>query len=91
MNKRIIFGHQAHVRKIFTALFSTKNKIIFSLYDLRGLCGEKIAFLQGSQLIQKFRLIPITILKAIFCTQIYMGASNMVFEDLFGIRRQDVA
>jgi hypothetical protein len=56
MNKRIIFGHQAHVRKIFTALFSTKDKIIFSLYDLRGLCGEKIAFLQGSQLIQKFRL-----------------------------------
>jgi hypothetical protein len=21
-----------------------------------------------------------------FCTQIYMGASNMVFEDLFGIK-----
>jgi ABC-type nickel/cobalt efflux system permease component RcnA len=50
------YGHQAHVRKIFTATFSTKDKIIFSLYDLRGLCGEKIAFLQGSQLIQKFRL-----------------------------------
>jgi hypothetical protein len=30
-------------------------------------------------------LIPITILKAIFCTQIHIGASNMVFEDLFGI------
>jgi hypothetical protein len=32
-----------------------------------------------------FGIIPITILKAVFCTQIYMGASNMVFEDLFGI------
>jgi hypothetical protein len=46
MNKRIIFGHQAHVRKIFTALFSTEDKIFFSFCDLRSLCGKKIAFLQ---------------------------------------------
>jgi len=47
MNKRIIFGHWAHARKMFTTLFSMKDKIIFSLCDLRGLCGEKITFLQG--------------------------------------------
>jgi hypothetical protein len=46
MNKRINFCHRAHVRKIFTTLFLTKDKIIFSLCDLRGLCGEKITFLQ---------------------------------------------
>jgi hypothetical protein len=46
MNKRIIFGHWVHVRKNFTTLFSMKDKIIFSLCDLRGLCGEKITFLQ---------------------------------------------
>jgi hypothetical protein len=48
MNKRINFCHQARVsvRKIFTTLFLTKDKIIFSLCDLRGLCGEKITFLQ---------------------------------------------
>jgi hypothetical protein len=44
MNKRIIFGHRAHVRKFFTALFLMKDKIIFILCDLRGLCGEKITF-----------------------------------------------
>jgi hypothetical protein len=46
MNKRIIFGHWAHVRKIFTTLFSLKDKIRFSLCDLRGLCGGRISFLQ---------------------------------------------
>jgi hypothetical protein len=46
MNKSIIFCQWAYVRKIFTALFLTKDKIIFSLRDLRGLCGEKITFLQ---------------------------------------------
>jgi len=46
MNKRIIFFQQAHVRKIFITLFLMKDKIIFSLCDLRGLCGEKITFLQ---------------------------------------------
>jgi len=49
MNKRIIFCHQVHVRKIFTTLFLMKDKIIFSFCDLRGLCGEKITFLHGSQ------------------------------------------
>jgi hypothetical protein len=49
MNKRIIFGHQAHVTKIFTTLFLMKDKIIFSFCDLGGLCGEKITF-AGSQL-----------------------------------------
>jgi hypothetical protein len=29
--------------------FSMKDKIIFSLCDLRGLCGGKITFLQWSQ------------------------------------------
>jgi|GEM_PF-897530 len=46
MNKRIIFWRLAHVIKIFTVLFLMKYKIIFSLCDLRGLCGEKITFLQ---------------------------------------------
>jgi len=44
MNKRIIFGHWVHVRK--NSQPSMKDKIIFSLYDLRGLCGEKITFFQ---------------------------------------------
>ncbi len=43
MNKRIIFGHWVHGRKkFFTTLCSMKDKIIFSLCDLRGLCGGKI-------------------------------------------------
>jgi hypothetical protein len=42
-------------------------------------------FAGGIQQIADPNVIPITILKAVFCTQIYMGASNMVFEDLFGI------
>ncbi len=46
MNKRIIFDHWAHGRKMFTTLRSMKDKIIFSLCDLRGLCGGKITFLQ---------------------------------------------
>jgi len=51
MNKRIIFGHRAHVRKFFTALFFLmKDKIIFSLCDLRGLCGEKITFAGKSKI-----------------------------------------
>jgi len=33
-------------KKNFTTLCSMKDKIIFSLCDLRGLCGEKITFLQ---------------------------------------------
>ncbi len=33
-------------RKNFTTLCSMKAKIIFSFRDLRGLCGEKITFLQ---------------------------------------------
>ena len=49
MNKRIIFDHWAHGRKIFTTLCSMKDKIIFSLCDLRGLCGGKITVLQWSQ------------------------------------------
>jgi len=49
INKRIIFGRFAHVRKIFIALFLTKDKFIFSLYHLRGLCGEKITFFQGTR------------------------------------------
>ena len=47
MNKRIIFGHWVHVRKnFFTTLCSMKDNIIFSLCDLRGLCGGKITFLR---------------------------------------------
>ncbi len=49
MNKRIIFGHWAHGRKMFTTLCSMNDNIIFSLCDLRGLCGGKITFLQWSQ------------------------------------------
>jgi hypothetical protein len=49
MNKRIIFGHWVHGRKMFITLFSMKDKIIFSLCDLRGLCSGKITFLQWSQ------------------------------------------
>jgi len=30
---------------MFTTLCSMKDKIIFSLFDLRGLCGGKITFL----------------------------------------------
>ncbi len=44
MNKRIIFGHWAHGRKIFTTLCSMKDKIILSLRDLRGLCGGRSPF-----------------------------------------------
>ena len=33
-------------KKKFTTLYSMKDNIIFSLRDLRGLCGEKITFLQ---------------------------------------------
>jgi hypothetical protein len=51
------------------------------------LVGEGV--LPAPPLPLKPTVISITILKAIFCTQIYMGASNMVFEDLFGIRRSD--
>jgi hypothetical protein len=46
MNKRIIFCHWAHAREIFTTLFLLKDKIRFSLCNLRGLCGGKIGFLQ---------------------------------------------
>ncbi len=49
MNKRIILGHWAYGRNMFTTLRSMKDKIIFSLCDLRGLCGGKITFLQWSQ------------------------------------------
>ncbi len=58
MNKRIIFGHWVHVRKSFTTLFSMKDKIIFSLCDLRGLCGGKITFLQWSHDLSYCRIIP---------------------------------
>ncbi len=34
---------------MFTTLRSMKDKIIFSLCDLRGLCGGKITFLQWGQ------------------------------------------
>ncbi len=34
---------------MFTTLRSMKDKIIFSLCDLRGLCGGKITFLQWIQ------------------------------------------
>jgi len=40
MNKRINFCHQAHVRKIFTALFLIKDKIIFSLVKRSPFCRE---------------------------------------------------
>jgi SAM-dependent methyltransferase len=53
-----------------------------TILDLGCGDGKLTSILLGSLV---NNLIPITILKAVFCTQIYMGASNMVFEDLFGI------
>ncbi len=50
MNKRIIFGYWVHCKKkFFTTLSSMKDNIIFSLCDLRDLCGGKITFLQWGQ------------------------------------------